>query len=166
MNVYETILKRRSIRKYNDDLITDEIITNILKAAMAAPSARNTQPWLFYVIKNKKVLKELNSIFKDFNAPVMIVVAGDVSNIENTKSGFWIQDCSAATQNILLASEGYNIGTCWCGIYPKEEATKKVKEILNLEENIIPLSLIQLGYKAEEKESRTQYDESKIKIID
>src|SRR5690554_2445832 len=166
MTVYDAILKRRSIRKYKDDIVTDEIITSLLKAAMAAPSARNAQPWLFYVIKNEKMLKELASIFKDFNAPLMIVVAADVSNSENTQSGFWIQDCSAATQNILLASEHYNLSTCWCGVYPKEEATIKVKEILNLDENIIPLSLIQIGYKAEEKESRTQYDQNKIIIID
>lgn len=166
MNIYDAILKRRSIRKFQEKEVTDEIITALLKAAMAAPSARNEKPWLFYVIKNKKMLKELSTIFKDFNAPLMITVAADVSNIENTKNGFWIQDCSAATQNILLASEHYNLGTCWCGVYPKEEATIKVKEILNLDENIIPLSLIQIGYKAEEKESRTQYDQNKIIIID
>lgn len=159
-SVYETILKRRSIRSFKDDLISDEILEKLMKAAMAAPSARNIQPWKFYIIKNLNVKEKLTNIFKDFNAPILIVVAGDLNKSDNKSNKFWTQDCSAATQNILLAATELNLGSCWCGIYPKEKETKEVIEILNLEENIIPLSLIQIGYPNEEKEPRTQYDKS------
>lgn len=164
MDVYEAILRRRSIRLFTNQLVSDDILTKLLEAAMAAPSAKNRQPWKFYVIKNKEILNKLSDVFKDFNAQTMIIVAGDMSKLED-KSMFWIQDCAAATQNILLAAEGFNIGTCWCGVYPKESETTLVKEILNLEEKIIPLALIQLGYKALESEPRTQYDKENVVII-
>lgn len=165
MDILEAILKRRSIRKFTNDLVNPKILEKLLKAAMAAPSARNSQPWKFYLITNKEIKEKLTSIFKDFNAPVHLIVAGDLSKLEKGKAEFWPQDCAAATENILLAALKYNLGTCWCGIYPKEKETLLVKEILNLEDEIIPLSLIQLGYKAEEKESRTQYDKDKIVVI-
>jgi nitroreductase len=85
-----------------------------------------------------------------------------MSKLADNKTDFWVQDCAAATQNILLTAEHLGLGTCWCGVYPKEPATKQVKEILNLEEGIIPLSLIQLGYKDEEKEARTQYAKERV----
>lgn len=165
MNILKAILKRRSIRKFKDDIVKPEILDELLKAAMAAPSARNSQPWKFYLINNKEIKEKLTKIFKDFNAPIHIIVAGDLSKLEKGKDEFWPQDCAAATQNILLAALEFNLGTCWCGIYPKEKETKLVKKILNLKEEIIPLSLIQLGYKAEEKEPRTQYDKDKIVVI-
>lgn len=162
MNAYETILKRRSIRKFKDKMVSDLFLDKLMKAAMAAPSARNSQPWKFYIVKNAEKRSELVKIFRDFNAPVMVVVAGDMSKLADNKTYFWVQDCAAATQNILLTAEHLGLGTCWCGVYPKEPATKQVKEILNLEEGIIPLSLIQLGYKDEEKEARTQYAKERV----
>lgn len=162
MNAYEAILKRRSIRKFKDKMVSDLFLDKLMKAAMAAPSARNSQPWKFYIVKNAEKRSELVKIFRDFNAPVMVVVAGDMSKLADNKTDFWVQDCAAATQNILLTAEHLGLGTCWCGVYPKEPATKQVKEILNLEEGIIPLSLIQLGYKDEEKEARTQYAKERV----
>lgn len=162
MNVYDAILKRRSIRKFKNDVVNDEKLTLLMKAAMAAPSARNSRPWKFYIIKNSQKKEKLTKIFKDFNAPIMIVVAGDLSKLETSKNEFWVQDCAAAVENILLAATGFDLGACWCGVYPKVNATQQVKEILELEEDIIPLALIQLGYPDEEKEARTQYDESLV----
>lgn len=168
MNTYETILKRRSIRKYKDQSITDEQIDIILKAAMASPSARNAQPWEFYVIKNKEVQTKIKSIAKnyDFNSDLMIVVCGNKTRtITKNDNDFFIQDVSAATQNILLTCCELGLGTVWCGIFPVEERTTLMKNVLNLSEEIIPVALIHIGYPDEEKEPRHQYKEEYVHFI-
>lgn len=169
MDTLQTILKRRSIRKYQDIQIQFDIVTDLLIAGMAAPSARNQQPWEFYVISNKDKLDEIRNVAKnyDFNSPLMIVVCGNKQrSITQNDNDFWIQDCSAAVENILLAATYHNLGTVWCGIYPVEERTKKMKEVLNLEEHIIPMALIHVGYPDEEKEERTQFKAEYVHYID
>lgn len=163
MDTFEAILKRRSIRKYLNKDVNDNLITKLLQAAMAAPSARGQAAWSFYVIKDKTIqakLKEV-SINYNFNSPIMIIVAGDMDKLVKDDT-FWVQDCAAATQNILLTATQLDLGTCWCGIYPNLQRVDKVREILNLKESIMPLSLIHVGYSAEQKESITQYDSKNI----
>lgn len=162
MKINEAILKRRSIRLYKSAQVSDEKIELLMTSAMAAPSARNLQPWKFYIVKNKDKRQQLSHIFRDFNAPLMIVVAGDLTKLNDKKDEFWIQDCSAAVQNILLTATSIDLGTCWCGVHPKIKETKQVKDILNLPIDIIPLALIQIGYPNEEKEARTQFDKDNI----
>ncbi len=164
MNVLKAIYQRRSIRKFQDKSVEKIEIEELLKAAMAAPSGRNLQPWLFYVVENKTIQKQLNKMFKDFNAQAFIIVAGD-NTLRDKDKEFWVQDCSAAIQNILLAAVELGLGTCWCGIYPKEIETREVQKLLSLNKDTIPLALIQLGYPDEEKEARTQYDENKVIYI-
>lgn len=166
MTTYNTILYRRSIRKYLDKKVEDKDLKKILKAAMASPSARGQTCWEFYIIKDKDKQKEIKSlsIHYNFNSPLQIVVAANLDNLVKDDT-FWIQDISAATQSILLMATELNLGTCWCGIYPKIEAVEKFRQILNLKNNIVPVSLIHLGHSAEAKEPRTRYDNSKITII-
>lgn len=167
MKLEEAILKRRTIRNFKAELISDESIEIILKSAMAAPSARNKQPWLFYVIKDKDIQAELKklSINYDYNAPLMIVVCGNLYDEKVSGDEFWVQDCSAAIENMLLTATSINIGSCWCGIYPKKDLTKAVKNLLNLKEQIIPLALIHFGYPEEELCGRSQYDAKKVVIL-
>jgi len=160
-----TILKRRSIRKFTDQPVELEKITRLLEAAMAAPTAMNGQPWEFVVITERKVMDKFRStlMFAKMNAPAAICVLGS-SRRQKNKTGdkFWVQDCSAATENILLAATALGLGSVWVGIHPVTLFKRQVSEILNLPEGVTPLNLIYIGYPAEEKEPRTQYDDNRI----
>ncbi len=168
MEVKDALLKRRSIRKYLDKEVSDEIIEELLHAAMSGPSACNRRPWIFYVIKDQDKLNELRkaSRFSNMNAPLAIVVVGDLSrSLPLQLKDFWIQDCSAATENILLRATDLGLGSLWCGIYPQKRPVERVKEILGITNSDIPLNIIYIGYGDEEKESRDQYEKNKVKVI-
>ncbi len=169
MKVYETILKRRSVRKYNTKKVSDEQIERLLKAAMAAPTALNKKPWEFFVIKNEDILKKIKKVafFMNFNSPLVIMVAGNQKNASTKKiNDFWIQDCAAAIENMLLAATEMGLSTCWCGLYPQERPIKRIKQILPIKDYIIPLAIIHIGYSDQVPEARTQYDKKKVHIID
>lgn len=169
MDVRECILKRRSIRKYLDKEIDRRIVVDLLECAMAAPSACNKQPWEFYVIENQDVLKEIKmcSRYSQFNSPLVIIVCGNQErSLSKKENDFWIQDVSAAIENILLRATSIGLGTVWCGLTPTEIPTKKVKEVLSLPEYIIPLGMIHIGYPDEEKEERTQYNSNYVHYIE
>lgn len=168
MEVKDALLKRRSIRKYLDKEVSDEIIEELLHAAMSGPSACNRRPWIFYVIKDQDKLNELRkaSRFSNMNAPLAIVVVGDLSrSLPLQLKDFWIQDCSAATENILLRATDLGLGSLWCGIYPQKRPVERVKEILGITNSDIPLNIIYIGYSDEEKESRDQYEKNRVKVI-
>lgn len=168
MEVKDALLKRRSIRKYLDKEVSDEIIEELLHAAMSGPSACNRRPWIFYVIKDQDKLNELRkaSKFSNMNAPLAIVVVGDLSrSLPLQLKDFWIQDCSAATENILLRATDLGLGSLWCGIYPQKRPVERVKKILGITNSDIPLNIIYIGYSDEEKESRDQYEKNRVKII-
>ena len=156
---------RRSIRKYKEKNVEKEKIEFLLKAAMAAPTAMNSKPWEFVVITETETLEKIRSalMFGKFNAPAAIVVCGNTSKLKRPiAEKYWVQDCSAATQNILLAAVELGLGTVWCGVHPVHVFTKRISEILMLPKDIKPLNVIYVGYPAEEKPPRTQYDESRI----
>lgn len=160
----EAILSRRSIRKYTKEPVSDEIVKELLKAAMGAPSALNEQPWHFIVIKDSQILDEIPKIqpyskmIRD--APVAVVVCGDL-NLEKAK-GFWVLDCSAATQNILIAAQAKGLGAVWLGFYPREDRIKSLQKLLGIPEHVIPFSVIPIGYPAEQKPPANRYNESRI----
>lgn len=168
MELNEAILKRRSIRKFNDKIIDDQIVDYLLHSAMAAPSARNKRPWEFYVVRNDMMMNQVREIatYLNYNATLMILVCGNLENsITKTTDDFWIQDCSAAIENILLSSTELGIGTVWCGVFPNREKCEKFARIFNLPENTIPLGLIQMGYTDEEFLARSQYEPNKVHFI-
>jgi len=160
----ETIFTRRSIRKYTDQEVSDELINDLLKAAMAAPSAGNAQTWEFVVINKQEILDEIPKIHPYSkmvpDASKAILVCG------NTKlelyNGFWPQDCSAATQNILLEAEDKGLGAVWLGIYPERDRAENFKELFKLPKHIEPFSLIPVGYPAQEKGKADRFTEDKI----
>lgn len=163
------MLKRRSVRDFTDAEIDDGIIEQLLKSAMAAPSARNMQPWMFYVVKNKELQEKLRHVsrYSNMNSALMIVVAGDDKrSLGHRINDYWIQDCSAAAENILLAAAALGVGSCWCGLFPQATPVKRVRELLQLDENIIPMALIQLGYPNADVEPRTQYNVKRVRVYD
>ncbi len=158
----QTIFARRSIRKYTDKPVSKEDIQTLLEAAMAAPSASNRKPWQFVVVTERETLDRLaeghphGKMLAD--ATLGISVCGDLTEMER----FWVQDCSAATENLLLAATALGLGAVWLGVYPRDERIATVRDILDLPEYITPLNLIAIGHPAEEKEPRTQYDEARV----
>lgn len=157
-----TIFARRSIRKYTPDPVSEENIELLLKAAMAAPSASNRKPWQFVVVTERETLDALAGRHRHgkmlFDAPLCISVCGDLTEMER----FWVQDCSAATENLLIAATALGLGAVWLGVYPRDERVAAVRETLGLPAHITPLNLISIGHPAEEKEPRTQYDEARV----
>lgn len=164
MNNMEAILSRRSIRKYKPDPVAEDLIEDILKAGMNAPSAGNEQPWHFVVIDDRSVLTEISKMHPYAGmlskAPLAVLVCGDESK-EKFKD-FWVQDCSAATENMLLAAHALELGAVWLGIFPAEKQVAGIRELLNIPEYVVPFSIVSLGYPAEEKEGRDRYDASRV----
>ena len=164
MDIFEAIHGRRSIRSYTGEPVPDDVIEELLKAAMAAPSAGNEQPWHFVVIDDRRILDaipeyhEYSSMLKE--APAAIAICGDL-RLEKYK-GYWVQDCSAATQNLLLAAHGSGLGAVWLGIHPIENRVTKTQELLQLPKEVIPLAIVALGYPAEKKEPADRFDASRI----
>jgi len=155
-------LARRSIRKYTLKLVGEKEIKTMLEAAMAAPSASNRRPWHFIVVADRKTLNKLAEAHPYakmlLEAPLCIAVCGD----ETISPSFWVQDCSAATENLLLTATSLGLGAVWLGVYPRKERIMAVKRVLSIPETIVPLNLISVGHPAEEKEPRSQFDELRV----
>jgi len=158
----QTIFARRSIRKYTDEPVYQADIRTLLEAAMAAPSASNRKPWHFVVVTERQMLDRLAEAHPYgkmlFEAPLCIAVCGDTAISEH----YWVQDCSAATENLLLAAAALGLGAVWLGVYPREQRISNVRRLLGLPEPVFPLNLVSIGHPAEEKEPRTQYDEARV----
>ncbi len=151
----ETIMTRTSIRSFTDHAVAADTIEAILRAGMAAPTAVNLQPWHFVVVNDRAKLDELAGNGRQSKmlqeAPLAIVVCGDTTKtLEGPGEAFWIQDCSAATENILLAAHALGLGAVWTGCHPIEERVAMVKQVLNMPENLIPLCVIVMGYPNEQ----------------
>jgi len=166
METLDAIHTRRSIRKFTDEKVSDELIEKILQAGMMAPSANNQQPWHFIVVKDKKLLDKITKIHKYSQmcktASAAIIVCADTSCGEF--SDFWIQDCSACTQNILLAIRDLGLGAVWDGLYPEKEYVKNFSEDFNLPKNIVPLSLVPLGYPAQKSGRVDRFKKERIHV--
>lgn len=153
--VIDNIMSRTSVRAYQDKKVEDEKIETMLKAAMAAPSAGNKQPWKFVVVTDRSILSEISSNLHTMTmadkAPLAIVVCGDMDNTfpEDGKD-YWVEDASAATENLLLAAHSMGLGAVWCGIYPMRKRVAFLQKLLKLPENIVPLNVIPIGYPAED----------------
>ena len=163
----ETIMTRTSIRQYTDQPVEKEKIEAMLRAGMAAPTAVNAQPWHFVVVSDKAKLGELAAanpragMLK--SAPLVIVVCGDMTKaMEGKGRQFWIQDCSAATENILLAAHAQGLGAVWTALYPMEERMQPVSEALKLPDTLIPLCTVVIGYPAEQPEPKDKWKPENI----
>ncbi len=169
MELKEAIEKRRSIRHFAEGKIIDkEIIKDVLRSAMYAPSAVNKKPWRFIVVEDREIMDKLNEAHNHAHflaeASCAIIVCGDVNeSYKSFGNDYWQIDCSAATQNMLLAIHDKGLGACWCGLAPSEDKIKKFQEILGLPEHIKPFSLNAVGYpKGDIKQPKDRYDEAKV----
>ena len=163
----ETIFNRTSIRSYSDQKVEKDQIMTLLKAGMSAPSAVNKQPWEFIVIDDKDLMGKISDEFKNAGmvkkASCAIIVCGDMNlTLGGDVQEFWVQDCSAATQNILLAAHSMGLGAVWCGVYPNSERVEALKNLLSLPDNIIPLNIIPIGVREKEQEPKDKWKEDRI----
>ncbi|MGL1932575.1 MAG: nitroreductase family protein [Desulfotalea sp.] len=147
MDLFSVVHTRRSIRSFNDTEVNDQDVEKILRAAMAAPSAGNQQPWHYIVVKDRAKLEAVTKIHPYakmiMQAPLSIVVCGD---LKGKWPNFWSQDCSAACQNILLSARALGLATTWTGIYPEQERMEGFREIFDIPEDIMPFAIIPVGY--------------------
>ncbi|MBI9038956.1 MAG: nitroreductase family protein [Bacteroidales bacterium] len=154
MEVLDAILSRRSIRKYTDIKISNETIEKLVEAAMYAPSAKNLRPWHFIIINKKEALLRLSvahpygSMLKIANHAILVCGDSEIEKMED----YIVQDCSAATQNILLAAHAMGLGAVWLGVHPRKKRINDISKLLELPKNIIPVSLISIGDPAEKKQ--------------
>jgi len=151
--VLENIATRASVRAFKSDAIPNDLIQKLLKAGMAAPTALNAQPWHFIVIHDQGQLSSL-SVASPYtgllaDAPLAIAVCGDITKKAPGDEGiYWSQDACAATENILLAAHAMGLGATWTGSYPIEARYKLAQKVLSLPDNLIPVSIIAIGYSA------------------
>lgn len=168
MELKEALLQRRSVRKYTDKAVSDELVNELMHAAMSGPSACNRKPWKFYVVSDPEALKKLRKAtrFSNIEAPLAVVVCGNLSRaLPLQLANYWIEDCSAATENILLRATDLGLGTVWCGVYPQKSNVTKVRDILGLSDKLIPLNIIYVGYPAENPEARDQFNEKDVVVL-
>ena len=165
--VLENIMTRASVRSYSDRKIGKETVDTLLRAAMAAPTAGNKQPWRFVVIESRATLDKIGNNFGSMTmakeAPLAIVMCGDTSEtFEGEGREYWVQDVSAASENLLLAAHSIGLGAVWCGIYPLSERVKVFSEMLELPENIIPMACICVGYPSGEVTPKDKWEPGHI----
>ena len=160
--VKENIMSRKSVRKFLDEPVPNDVLESVLKAGMAAPSAMNRQPWAIEVVNDKEILNGLSAMLpygRLETAPVAIIVCGDMSKtLEGNARDFWVVDCSMMAENILLAAHSHGLGAVFTGAWPTKERGDKVKEYLGMPENYEVLGVIPMGYPAENPEPKDKWN--------
>ena len=164
MDVFEAIFTRRSIREFTAEDVSDADLDIMLRAAMAAPSAHNRQPWHFVVVRDKALLAQIADAHPyakmAAHAPLAIIVCANPA--EAKQPGYWQQDSTAALENLLLAARGKNLGTVWCGLHPQEERVEPIRQLLKIPADINILALIVAGHPAQPFTAVDRYKEEKV----
>ncbi len=167
--VIDCIMTRASVRSYTTEVVNDSLVNKILRAGMAAPTAANQQPWKFVVV-NEQALKDSITAAFEYTKMVescsfAVVVCGDMDDLftgDVPDGGFWVEDCSAAAENMLLAAHALGIGGVWCGIYPLKDREQRLRSILNLPSNLTPLNVMAFGYPAQDVAPKDKWAPDKI----
>lgn len=167
--IHDNIMTRSSVREYTDRPVEQGKVDSLLHAGMAAPSAVNRQPWHFIVVSDKALLKKMAELTPNArmaaDAPLAIVVCGDLSKYADDETelrDFWVQDVSAATENILLEAHALGLGAVWTGTYPSEERCKKISALLSLPSHIVPLNAIVIGYPKGDAHPKDKWNPSNV----
>jgi nitroreductase len=167
MDAMETMFSRRSIRDYTKDVISREIIHELLQAAMSAPSSKNLKPWHFIVMDDRRTLNRIPLYFPYTymvrRAPLAVIVCGDKS--KSAYDIYWTFDCSAATENLVLAANAKGLGAVWCGAYMAEVPQEvSFQTWLGIPDNIVPFAIVPIGYPAESKSGTDRYEPEKVHL--
>lgn len=165
--VYNNIMTRTSIRQYTSEPVSRAAVDSLLRAGMAAPTAANKQPWTFLVVDRRDMLDSISTMAPGWapvgRAPMAIVVCGDTDKaLEGEAAEYWIQDCSAVSENILLAAHAMGLGAVWCGVYPVQKNVDSLREYLRMMPNVVPLNIIAVGHPAERPAPKDKYDATAV----
>ena len=164
--VLENIHNRKSVRQYTPEPVSQEHIETMLKAAMAAPTAVNYQPWRFVVVTDRAQLDEMAELLPYAKmlkqAPLAIVVCGETVWMGGNENPYWQQDCAAATQNLLLAAEALGLGAVWTGVYPNETLYPKLHDFLNMPPEVQPFCAIPIGHPAGDDKPKDKWKPENI----
>lgn len=165
---YENIMTRTSVRQYTDMKVSAGAVDSLLRAAMAAPTAGNKQPWKFLVLDDRAVLDSVAAMAPAWvpvgRAPLAIIVCGDKElGFPGEVNDFWIQDCSAATENLLLAAHAMGLGAVWCGAYPAMDRVADLNRFFHFPPTIVPLNVVAIGYPAETPEPKQKFKSENVK---
>ena len=163
----DVIFSRKSVRSYTGEVVSKKNLEILLKAAMAAPSGRNQQPWAFIVISDPTILQKLAEGLPYAKmlpeAGAAIVVCGySVPHERPNSKDLWEQDCAAATQNILLAAEAMKLGAVWTAVHPYPDRQEFVRKILDIQQDIYPFCIIPVGYPTGEEQPKEKFDSAKV----
>ncbi len=160
------IFSRRSVRSYTKEDIPAQLLTDLLAAGMAAPSAKAKDPWHFILVQEPSRLRKIAKILPHGrmirHAKAGIIVCGDLDQAHDQQESYMLQDCSAAIENILLAATTLGLGSCWLGIHPRKERMKDCSQLFSLPEHIIPIGGISLGWPEKTPETRTRLKQENI----
>ena len=164
MDTLQAIRTRRSIRVYQDKPVPDELTQKLLAAAMQAPSARNQQPWHFVIIDDRAILAEIPPFMPNAAmaaaAPLAVLVCAELA-LEKSE-GYWVVDCAAAVENMLLAAHALGLGAVWCGVYPREPRMQGLRRLVGLPKGVMPHSLVVLGYPGEQVPAEDRYRPERV----
>lgn len=165
--VLDVIMTRTSIRAYQNRPVGADTVELLLRAAMAAPSAVNRQPWAFVVVDDRELLRELAGalpfVKMAAEAPLAVVVCGDLSRNPGASGDWWVMDASAASENLLLAAHALGLGAVWTGVYPRDERVQAVRRVLGLPADVVPLNLIPVGYPADNPAPKQKWNPANIR---
>lgn len=160
------IFSRRSIRKYQDREVPTEMLQDLLKAAMAAPSAVAKDPWHYIVLQKRESLDKLADLLPHGRmlrqATAAFIVCGDIRRAHDQQESYMLQDLSASVENILLAANSLGLGSCWLGVHPRQERMAGIAKLFSLSQGIIPMCAIAIGWPAEEPPARTRYNDDAV----
>ena len=163
----DVIMTRTSVRAYQDRPVGADTVGLLLRAAMAAPSAVNRQPWAFVVVDDRELLRKFSEALPfakmAAEAPLAVVVCGDLSRNPGASGEWWVMDASAASENLLLAAHAMGLGAVWTGVYPRGERVRAVREILGLPGHVVPLNLIPVGYPADNPAPKQKWNPANIR---
>ena len=168
MEFQDVINSRASVREFTDQKIEKELLLKLIKNGMKAPSAINKRPWVFYVYESKESINLIRNVSPHgkYNAGAIILVAADKNKFILKARDYFLEDCAAATENILLSAVDNGLGACWIGVYPMKDRVESLKEALKLESNIVPFALIYLGYPKGEVKPKNIDEDNKIHFVD
>ncbi|MDF1556195.1 MAG: nitroreductase family protein [Deferrisomatales bacterium] len=165
MDTLEAIGTRRSVRHFTRDPIAEDDVHTLLQAAMAAPSSANQQAWHLVVVDRRELLDQIPTFHAYcaflHEAPLAVVVCGDLSR-ERSGGRFWVQDCSAATQNLLPAAHALGLGGCWAAVYPIEERIDGLRRLLHLPEHLVPLNVVAIGHPSRLPRPAARFDPARV----
>ncbi len=160
------IFARRSVREYQTKDVEDALVRDLLEAAMAAPSAVAKDPWEFIVVRDRAMLIRIVTGLPNgkmlADAALGIVVCGDLHRAHDGQLSYLLQDCSAAIENLLLAASMLGLGVCWLGVHPREERVAHIRDLLNVPEHVLPVSVMSIGWPAESPPARTRYRDEAV----